>query len=183
MKKTWSNMKENINKRKKFIITVSAAAVLLFGGLAGTAVYAVNQGTLSEKEAIKVISGELGGEVVQVEKEWDEYPITYDMTVKTEEGYQDVEVDAKEGKVLSQEIDDDQDEDALIQEALKTAKISMEEAEKIALKQVEGQITDVEADMENGILIYELEINQDQKEYDVEVDANTGKVLKMDLDD
>ena len=98
MKKTWSNMKENINKRKKFIITVSAAAVLLFGGLAGTAVYAVNQGTLSEKEAIKVISGELGGEVVQVEKEWDEYPITYDMTVKTEEGYQDVEVDAKEGK-------------------------------------------------------------------------------------
>ena len=51
------------------------------------------------------------------------------------------------------------------------------------MKQVEGQITDVEADMENGILIDELEINQDQKEYDVEVDANTGKVLKMDLDD
>ncbi|MGM9954631.1 MAG: PepSY domain-containing protein [Peribacillus sp.] len=183
MKKTWGKIKENINKRKKAIITISGAAVLLFGGVAGTAVYAVNQGTLSEKDAINMISGELGGEVVQVEKEWDEYPITYDMTVKTEEGYQDVEVDAKEGTVLSQEMDDDQNEDALIQEALKTAKISMEEAEKIALKQVEGQITDLEADMENGILVYELEIKQDQKEYDLEVDANTGKVLKVDLDD
>ncbi|MFJ7745188.1 PepSY domain-containing protein [Peribacillus sp. NPDC097295] len=182
MKETWSNMKENIIKRKKLLMTISAAAVLLFGGVAGTAVYAVNQGTLSEKEAIKVISGELGGEVVQVEKEWDEYPVTYDMTVKTEEGYQDVEVDAKEGKVLDQEIDDDQDEDALIEEAMKTAKISMEEAEKIALKQVEGQITDLEADMENGVLIYELEIKEDQKEYDIDIDANTGKVLKVDMD-
>ncbi|MGE7603275.1 PepSY domain-containing protein [Peribacillus sp. NPDC097675] len=183
MKKTWSNLKENIIKRKKLIITVSAAAVLLFGGVAGTAVYAINQGTLSEKEAIKLISGELGGEVVQVEKEWDEYPVTYDMTVKTEEGYHEVEVDAKDGKVLSQERDDDQDEDALIQEALKTAKISMEEAEKIALKQVEGQITDLEADMENGSLIYEVEIKQGPKEYDVDIDANTGKVLKMEMDD
>lgn len=182
MKETWSNMKENIKKRKKLLMTILAAAVLLFGGVAGTAVYAVNQGTLSEKEAIKVISGELGGEVVQVEKEWDEYPVTYDMTVKTEEGYQDVEVDAKEGKVLSQEIDDDQDEDALIEEAMKTAKISMEEAEKIALKQVEGQITDLEADMENGSLIYELEIKEGQKEYDIDIDANTGKVLKVDMD-
>lgn len=183
MKKMWSKVKETIGKRKKLLITVSAAAVLLFGGVAGTAVYAVNQGTISEQDAIKLISDKLGGEVIQIEKDWEDYPITYDMTVKTEEGYQDVEVDAKEGEVLSQEIDDDQNEDQHIQEALKTAKVSMDEAEKIALEKVEGEVTGVEADIENGILIYELEINQGQKEYDVEVDANTGEVLKMNLDD
>ncbi|MFB7639462.1 PepSY domain-containing protein [Peribacillus butanolivorans] len=181
MKKQWSTIKQGIIQRKKVIMTVSIASVLLFGGAAGTAVYAVNKGALSEDEAVKMISEKLGGEVTQFEKDWDQ-PMTYEMTVKTEEGYQDVDVDAKKGEILSQEMADD-DEDMSTQKSVETAKISMDQAEKIALKKVDGQITDVELDSENGILVYELEINQGQKEYDVVVDATTGKVLTTELDD
>ncbi|MBK5485279.1 PepSY domain-containing protein [Peribacillus sp. TH16] len=182
MKKQWSTIKQGIIQRKKVIMTVSIASVLLFGGAAGTAVYAVNKGALSEDEAVKMISEKLGGEVTQFEKDWDQ-PMTYEMTVKTEEGYQDVDVDAEKGEILSQEMEDDDDEDMNTQKSVETAKISMDQAEKIALKKVDGQITDVELDSENGILVYELEINQGQKEYDVVVDATTGKVLKTELDD
>jgi uncharacterized membrane protein YkoI len=176
MKKMWNKLKGSFIQRKKLIIMISAVSVLLFGGVAGTAVYAINKGTLPETEAVKMISEHLGGEVTHVEKDWD-YPMTYEMTVKTEEGYQEVDVDAKKGEISQEIEDDDHDEDVAIQKALETAKVSMEEAEKIALKKVDGRVTDVEADMENGILVYELDINQGQKEYDVEVDANTGEVL------
>ncbi|MDM5220611.1 PepSY domain-containing protein [Peribacillus sp. RS7] len=182
MKKQWSTIKEGIIQRKKVIMTVSVASVLLFGGAAGTAVYAVNKGALSEDEAVKMISEKLGGEVTQFEKDWDQ-PMTYEMTVKTKEGYQDVDVDAEKGEILSQEMENDDDEDMSTQQAVETAKISMDQAEKIALKEVDGQVTDAELDSENGILVYELEISQGQKEYDVVVDATTGKVLKNQLDD
>lgn len=182
MKKQWSTIKEGIIQRKKVIMTVSVASVLLFGCAAGTAVYAVNKGALSEDEAVKMISEKLGGEVTQFEKDWDQ-PMTYEMTVKTKEGYQDVDVDAEKGEILSQEMENDDDEDMSTQQAVETAKISMDQAEKIALKEVDGQVTDAELDSENGILVYELEISQGQKEYDVVVDATTGKVLKNQLDD
>jgi uncharacterized membrane protein YkoI len=108
--------------------------------------------------------------------------MTYEMTVKTKEGYQDVDVDAEKGEILSQEMEDDDEEEMSTQQAVETAKISSDQAEKIALKKVDGQITDVELDSENGILVYEFEINQGKKEYDVVVDATTGEVLKNELD-
>ncbi|CAH0304704.1 hypothetical protein SRABI96_04734 [Peribacillus sp. Bi96] len=182
MKKQWSTIKESIIQRKKVIMTVSIATVLLFGGAAGTAVYAVNKDALSEDEAVKMISEKLGGEVTQFEKDWDQ-PMTYEMTVKTKEGYQDVDVDAEKGEILSQEMEDDDEEEMSTQQAVETAKISSDQAEKIALKKVDGQITDVELDSENGILVYEFEINQGKKEYDVVVDASTGEILKTELDD
>ncbi|MGY3312092.1 putative membrane protein YkoI [Peribacillus simplex] len=182
MKKQWATIKEGIIQKKKVILTVSIASVLLFGGAAGTAVYAVNKSALSEDEAIKMISEKLGGKVTQFEKDWDQ-PMTYEMTVKTNEGYQDVEVDAEKGEILSREMEDEDDEDMSTQQAVEIAKISMDQAEKSALKEVEGQVTDAELDSENGILVYELEINQGQKEYDVVIDATTGKVLKNQLDD
>lgn len=180
MKKQWSTIKEGIIQRKKVIMTVSIASVLLFGGAAGTAVYAFNKGNLSEDEAVKMISEKLGGEVTQFEKDWDQ-PMTYEMTVKTKEGYQDVDVDAERGEILSQEMEDDDDEDT--QQAVENVKVSSDQAEKIALKAVDGQVKDMELDSENGTLVYELEIIQGQKEYDVVVDATTGKVLKNQLED
>ncbi|MGE7183811.1 PepSY domain-containing protein [Peribacillus sp. NPDC006672] len=182
MKKQWTTIKEGIIQKKKVIMTVSIASVLLFGGAAGTVVYAVNKSALSEDEAVKMISEKLGGKVTQFEKDWDQ-PMTYEMTVKTNEGYQDVEVDAEKGEILSREMEDEDDGDMSIQQAVETAKISMDQAEKIALKEVDGQVTDAELDSENGILVYELEIKQGKKEYDIEIDANTGEVLKVELDD
>ena len=182
MKKILSRTKETLNKRKKTLIVGASSVLLLAGGAAGTAAYAMNKGTLSESEASSLVTKEMGGEVTRVEKDWEDGP-TYEMTVKTDEGYQDVDLDAKNGAVLSVDQDDDEWEEEVNQDMKKDVKLSLEDAEKKALKEVNGKVTDAELDMENGKPVYELEVEKDQKEYDIDIDANTEEVLKVEMDD
>ena len=61
------------------------------------------------------------------------------------------------------------------------AKISKEKAKEIALKHAnaeESKISDYEIDLdtENGVLVYEISFDYNGKEYDYDVDANTGEI-------
>ena len=66
------------------------------------------------------------------------------------------------------------------------AKITPEEAKTIALETVNteevGDITDVELEDEDGILVYAVEFTKDGIETDVKIDAETGEVVKMESD-
>ena len=62
-------------------------------------------------------------------------------------------------------------------------RISMDQAMQIALQQVPGQVVKAELEVEHGIVIYEIEIRTHEgHKYEVEIDANTGNVLKVKLD-
>lgn len=65
--------------------------------------------------------------------------------------------------------------------------ISPEQAKKIALAQVPGatesNITKMKEDFEHGRAVYEIEIRHGFKEYDMEIDKATGKVVKFEIDD
>lgn len=69
----------------------------------------------------------------------------------------------------------------------KGRQISMERAISIAQRQVPGgRVKKVERDVEWGRLVYEVEIiTRDRREYDIKVDAYTGKILssRMEWDD
>ncbi|WP_110928546.1 PepSY domain-containing protein [Bacillus massiliglaciei] len=171
MKEKWMKIRNGLSKRKKGIMIGIVAFLLIFSGVTATAVYAVNKGNLKENEAVKVIGEDLNGEVTKVEKDWD-YPMTYEMTVKTDQGYEDVEVDAKNGDILSRENENDE---VISKDQVK---ISAEEAEKMAVKEIPGKVTEMDLDEENGVIVYELEVVKDRIEYDIEIDAVTGKVLK-----
>lgn len=59
-------------------------------------------------------------------------------------------------------------------------RISVQQAQQIALGRVSGQIVHVDLDMENGILIYEVYIMTPQNRvYQVEINAKTGRILKV----
>ena len=58
-------------------------------------------------------------------------------------------------------------------------RISENEAKKIALKQVEGEIIGVELEKDDGITCYEVKIKRSNNIYEVEVDANTGKIVEV----
>ena len=67
------------------------------------------------------------------------------------------------------------------QQDTSTAKISKEKAKEIALKHAnvkESDITDYEIDMdtENGNLVYDISFEHKGKEYDYDVDAQTGEI-------
>lgn len=63
--------------------------------------------------------------------------------------------------------------------------ISMEEAEKIAKTEVEGNIENIELEEDDGRLIYDVEFEDGKKldDAEVEIEAETGKVLEIDQDD
>lgn len=65
-------------------------------------------------------------------------------------------------------------------ELAKLAKVSQEQASKIALKRHDGQVVDVRIAKESGGsgLRWIFQIKQPSASYEVEIDAKTGKVLE-----
>ncbi|SES22034.1 Peptidase propeptide and YPEB domain-containing protein [Gracilibacillus ureilyticus] len=61
--------------------------------------------------------------------------------------------------------------------------ISAEKAKSIALEQHNGTITDFELDEDDGRMLYEMEIHTATNEVDIEIDAYTGSVISISVDD
>lgn len=57
--------------------------------------------------------------------------------------------------------------------------ITMEQAKTAALKEVKGHVDDIDLERKQDKVYYEVEIEQDNGEVDVQVDAKTGKVLAV----
>lgn len=75
---------------------------------------------------------------------------------------------------------DDWDEDDRIPA---TTQISSAQAQQIALEQVPGSIIGVELDADDGVVFWEIEVRStDGLLYDIEIDANSGRVLEVDRD-
>ncbi|QOS81696.1 PepSY domain-containing protein [Paenibacillus sp. JNUCC31] len=104
-----------------------------------------------------------------------------------------VRLEAYTGKILAivddEDYDDDDDYNGTVagassnQAASKQVKLTETQASNIALKQVTGgKVTKIELDHDNGRYVYEVELRTAGGEADVDVDANTGKVLSFDQD-
>lgn len=94
---------------------------------------------------------------------------------------QEMELETEHGKTFYKiESDDDI---SISTSQLTTASLSAEEAAKIAVNEVNGTITEVEKEVEHGRLEYKFEIQSDQGEADVGVDAETGKITRVQFDD
>ena len=63
--------------------------------------------------------------------------------------------------------------------------LSKQQAIQIAQSKASGKVTDVELDKDDNRLVYEIEIRNGKMEYDFEIDAQTGAIIKYeeDLDD
>lgn len=62
-------------------------------------------------------------------------------------------------------------------------RISSESAVQIALEKFPGQVARVELDYDNGLLVYEVYIRTTHGIYEVDVNATTGQILKVELED
>lgn len=60
--------------------------------------------------------------------------------------------------------------------------ISLDEAQEIALKAIDGKVTKAKKERDDGIDYYDFEIISDNQKYEIEVGANTGKIIKNEKD-
>lgn len=107
----------------------------------------------------------------------------YEIEFKTGGVEHEFEIGAVNGAILSWEIDKDDDDDHKIHDDL----ISKEKAKEIVLNKA-GLTEDavrfekIELDEDDGILKYEIEFEKGETEYEAEIDAKTGEILKWETD-
>ena len=116
----------------------------------------------------------------------------YDIEIKDGTYEYEFEIDAFTGKILEFEKDRDDDAKKVNKQATanqtnkvastKKAMLTKDQAIAIAMKQANGTVTDFELDEDDGRKVYEIEIENGTYEYEFEIDAFTGKVLKFEKD-
>lgn len=148
--------------------------------------------TVTQAKAAALKAADGNGKVDDVDLERRNGQIIYEVEIDRR-GSNDVVVrlDAYTGKVLAVVNDDDDDDDyndtvtnnSSSTSASNQVKLTVAQASDIALKQVTGgKVTKVELDHDDGRYVYEIELRTAQGEADVDIDANTGKVLSFDQD-
>jgi len=118
------------------------------------------------------------GEVLTVEAEISGGKAQYEFDIKGKDGKEwEVECLAKTGKVIEEEQEFANADDPTFKSK---AKITQEEAKKIALAKYPGDVVDSEVSFEaDGSPSYEFDIKlANGKEMEVEVDAVTGKLAE-----
>ena len=176
---------------KKWMMIPALAGVLVIGGVAmagnaGQSLAATPKGLLTMEEAEAIAVKSVDGKVTQIELDREKSGDIYEVEVKSDGVEYDLDIDAKTGKVLrtdKDDYDDDDFDDSDDKVIVSDGKFITEEAAvKIAMKQAKGTVTEIELDEDDGRVIYEIEIKDGKYDYDFDIDAISGEVLKFEKD-
>ncbi len=121
------------------------------------------------------------GKIVKMEVKTEDKATVYEFDVQKADGTAwDIECQADSGKITEVE----QEVTPTDAKWLAKAKVSEADAKAAALKAQPGTVVEVEYEIEpNGSASYEFDIKgADGKEYKVEVDATTGKVVESSVE-
>ncbi|MGG0590339.1 PepSY domain-containing protein [Priestia megaterium] len=178
----------------KVITTVLASAVLV-GGLGASAYAMTDQSKSNDKKQTTTIEEAKakdialqktdGGDITNIQLAVDDGVKQYEVDITKGNKEYDVDIDSSSGKIIEfdEEQKDDEDEKEEELQNISPA-ISLDQAIKTALKSAKGTVNETDLDQENNRLVYEIEIDTDDKrEATVSVDAKNGGVISVELDD
>lgn len=123
---------------------------------------------------------------VTAKADYDDGRKVYDVEFYYDDVEYDYEIDAKTGKIVDFDKDFEGKKTVAKEETKKTTsttEITAEKAKEIALKHAglkESEVTRLKAerDRDDGIVKYDIEFEKGRMEYDYEINAETGKILK-----
>ncbi|GGA59233.1 peptidase [Kroppenstedtia guangzhouensis] len=182
------------------------AAVLTGAIIIAGAGFGVNQifagqsdPALTVQEASEKAEERYPGKVLEIEKDHKGSRLVYELELEGPNGIYEIEMDANTGEVLkveqgvsAKQTKDDTDDmekgdkqtaDDNQKKTNKNKKrIDFKEAKQIALNKFRGKIEEIELDEDDGRLVYEVEIKKGKQEAEFEIDANTGEILFMSIE-
>lgn len=135
------------------------------------------QSRLSEEEVVTIAKEVLDGTVDDIELEWEDGRLVYEVELKfTGEDY-DFDIDAHTGEIIN--IDGNLLKTPIAEEV----DITIQQAQQMALDHFgTGNIREIELEKNNGRYIYELEVRIAGEDGDVSVDATNGEILYVEDD-
>ena len=145
-------------------------------------------GDIGEARAKEIALAQAGLEADQVtflksRQDWEDGRLVYDIEFYDGSAVvYEYEIAADDGTVLSMDRDTERDQSHHA-DGMPNTMLSQDQAMEIALAQVPGadrqHITKWELDRDDGRQIYEIEIYFDRTEYEFEIDAYSGGILKQ----
>lgn len=185
----------------KLLIGLLGAGIIFGGAVAAGA----SEDTLSKKgstknqqemltieEAKNIALKKVNGTLESVELENTLTQLVYEVDIDKQGTDYDVYVDAYSGEVLAIKKDNDDlfdDNRKVVNSVVENGKsvnnaaISENEAISIAEKAVNGKTVEIELEYDDGMLQYKIELQTNRGEAEVEIDAETGKILETEWDD
>lgn len=125
---------------------------------------------------------------IRADSEMDDGVEKYNIEFYHENKEYDYEINAADGQIIEYDYDVENYTMSGQQGTNESlSEITVEEAKEIALKHAnlksdEVTFRRVEIDSDNGVKKYEVEFYHNNKEYDYEIDANTGNILSYEQD-
>lgn len=165
----------------KKLITLSFITFILVGCSNATKAITLD-------EAQKIALGETNGKIIKAVEETDDGRSYYDFDIIANDQKHEIEVDASSGKITKNEIDEDYIPSTTDQTTNnsnnQTTTISNDEAQKIAMERIgnNGYLVKCELDNDDGKQVYEIEIKNGKIEYNIDIDAISGEIIKYEED-
>lgn len=181
----------------KKLLAIPALLVAIGGGAAFAQsdlfVKAENNPSISASEAKKIALKQLDGEIIGFEYDGDDRTPHYEIDIVKGNEKIEVEINAGTGKAVVTERENIRtvktENTAKTEETVKatdstnnSSVITEKQAIEIAKAKASGKVTDLELDEDDNRLIYEIEIRNGKMEYDFEIDATTGDIIKYEED-
>jgi uncharacterized membrane protein YkoI len=142
---------------------------------------------ITPEKALKKVRDVQSGVITEWKLDEEDGFLVYKAEIKNKHQEIDVYVDAMTGELwqtVDHDDDDDHDDDNDDQWKNQQVKISVEQAKKIALAKVKGNIKSIKLDEDDNHYVYEVEVKTAKgQEVDLEISATTGAVLDVDWDD
>lgn len=168
----------NFNNQK---IGLGFAAALLLGAVGSESALAQvrpqNQPKVSIDQAIQtVLAASPDTIATKAELESENGLLVYEVDLNND---REVTVNANSGQIIGSKQDDDDDDDALRPQD--QPKLSINQAiQKVVAANPGNALTLVDLERENGVLVYEVKLNNDRE---VTVNANSGQTIAVEQDD
>ncbi|QKG83462.1 hypothetical protein GXN76_02555 [Kroppenstedtia pulmonis] len=140
---------------------------------------------LSEQEVIDIAQRESGGKVNEVELKYKGEDSVYEVEVIKSGLETEIMVDGKTGEILVKETEAiETDTEESDKKELAKPGISMKQAEEKAVHAIKakGKVTEVKLKNDDGKLIYEVEMESGNQETEVKLDAHSGKILEINME-
>ena len=177
---------------EKVILGIIIITIFGIGGFAiagfGDNPQKTNTGSIKQislEEAKTIALGAADGEITEAFLENEDGKLVYEIEITDGNLETDVLIDPSNGNILS--VETDEEEEVTAEEIANIGdKISEEQAISIARNAVDissvGEMTDVELENEDGVIVYAVEFTKNGIETDVKINAATGEVLKIESD-
>lgn len=135
---------------------------------------------LSLKEVREIALSNYDGHIEDIELEHDDGLTYYEVEIEKGNTEYELKIDAYTGEILHVETDGDNDD-----RNTNTSGnfISAEEAKKIATQKFGGKVVEIELDEDDGRYEYEIELRTSQGEVELTIDAVTGNIFDVEIDD